>query len=183
MPEEFADRITDLRAWMLLHRVRDLAFYLQDRICNEHGLTVEQYTVIAAIRYFDAPVLVGDIARWMGSHGNSTSLLTHRMVRAGLLDRFRDLPDRRQVRLTLTSKAQEAFARATPALWAFVESAMSSLSDDEKNTLVHLLEKVRATGLQNYTPENDIRISGSYETSDLSRLVKRLGKHARSSSA
>ncbi len=183
MPEEFTDRITDVRAWMLLHRVPDLAFYLQDRMCNEHGLTVEQYAVIAAIRYFDAPVPVGDIARWTGSHGNSTSLLTHRMVQVGLLDRFRDLPDRRQVRLTLTRKAEEAFARATPALWDFVESAMSSLSGHEKNTLVHLVEKVGATGLQNYTPESDIRISGSYETSDVSRLVKRLGKRARSSSA
>jgi len=183
MPEEFTGRIADLRAWMLLHRVRDLAFYLQDRICSEHGISLEQYTVLAAIKYLDPPVLIGDVARWMGNKGNTTSLLTDRMVQAGLLERFRDLPDRRQARLTLTRKAEEAFARATPALWGFVKSTMSSLSDDERTTLVHLLEEVRATELQNYTPENDIRISGGYENSDLSRLVKRLGKPARSSSA
>ena len=34
MPEEFTGRSSDLKAWLLMHAARDLAFYLQDRICS-----------------------------------------------------------------------------------------------------------------------------------------------------
>ena len=157
--------------------VRDLAFYLQDRICSEYGITLEQYTVLTAIKYLDPPVKVGDVANWMGHRVNSASMIADRMVRAGLLERFRDLPDRRQVRLAITERGEEAFKQATPAVWTFIESTMSSLSDDEKSTLIDLLEKVRTAQHQHFTPDEHFRISSSYDTSDLFRLIKRLGKY------
>ena len=117
MSEELDARGADLKAWMLMHGVRDLAVYLQDRICSEYGLTVEQYTVLAAIKYHDAPVTMTDIGRWMGHPVNTVSMLADRMFNAGLLDRHRDLPDRRRVRVTVTKKGKEAFKQATPAAW------------------------------------------------------------------
>lgn len=177
MSEQPTGKSADLKAWMLLHRIRDLAFYREGRIFTEYGLTAEQYTVLVAAKYLDAPVKIGDIGRWLGHDANTVSMIADRMVRAGLLRRTRDLPDRREVRLTITRKAEEAFKQATPAVWSFVEGTMSSLSDEEKNTLTKLLEKVRASELQHYTPDEDMRVSASYETSDLSRLMNRLGKY------
>ena len=181
MTEHLTDTAADLKAWMLLHRIRDHGFYLQDRICSEHGLTVEQYTVLVAIKYHDAPVTMTDIGRWMGHPVNTVSMLADRMFNAGLLDRHRDLPDRRRVRVTVTKKGEEAFKQATPAAWSFIEATMSSLSQEEKDTLIRLPEKVRNGELQHYRPDDDARISGGYETSDVPRLIERLGKYARRS--
>jgi len=160
-----------------MHRTRDLAFYLQDRICSEYGISLEQYEVLTAIKYLDPPVKVGEVASWMGHRVNSASMIADRMFRAGLLDRFRDLPDRREVRLTITEKGEEALKQATPALWAFIETTMSSLSDDEKSTLIDLLDKVRTAEHQHFAPDEGFRISSSYDTSDPSRLIKRLGEY------
>lgn len=183
MSKELTGKSSDLKAWMLLHRIRDHGFYLQDRICTQYGLTLEQYTVLSAIKYLDPPVKVSDAARWMGHKVNTVSMLADRMVNAGLLDRFRDLPDRRNVRLTITEKGERVLKQATPDIWRFIERTMSPLSDQEKVTLINLLEKVRDSELQHYPSEDDIRITGSYETSDLSRLKKRLGKYASSPTA
>ena len=100
-----------------------------------------------------------------------------RMVEAGLLKRVRDLPDRREARLTVTKKGEEACKAATPAAWDFIEDVMSPLSDQEKRTLVALLGKMRDKALEHLTPDEEIREAGSYDTSDLSRLMHRLGKY------
>ena len=139
------------------------------------------YTVLVAIKYHDAPVTMTDIGRWMGHPVNTVSMLADRMFEAGLLERFRDLPDRRAVRVSITEKGEEAFKQATRPLWAFVQATTSSLSPDEKSTLIDLLEKVRTAEYQHFTPDEHFRISASYDTSDLSRLIKRLGKYARRS--
>lgn len=183
MSEQIDPRIADLKAWLLMHGVRDLAFYLQDRICSQFGLTLEQYQVLAAIKYRDPPVRVGDVASWMGHRVNSGSMIVDRMVSAGLLERFRDLPDRRAVRVTITEKAEQAFKQATRPLWAFVQATTSSLSADEKSTLIDLLEKVRTSEYQHIGPDEGFRISSSYDTSDHSRLIKRLRKYAPASTS
>lgn len=102
MSEELDRRIADLRAWMLMHLTRDAALYLQDRICSEYGLTAEQYALLVAVKHLDDPVRPTDIGRWGGHKASTVSLLADRMVNAGPLERIRDLPDRREIRLTIT---------------------------------------------------------------------------------
>jgi len=177
MSEELTGKSADLKAWMLLHRTRDLAFYCEDRVFSEYGLTAEQYTTLAAMKYFDDPVRPTDIGGWVGHKVNTVSMMVDRMVNAGLINRMRDLPDRREVRVTITKKGEEAFAPATPAAWDLVQDVMSSLSDEEKRTLIRLLEKVRDKAVEHLSPEGEIPESKSYETADLSRLMKRLGKY------
>jgi len=77
----------------------------------------------------------------------------------------------------MTEKGEEALRRATRPVWAFVETIMSSLSPDEKRTLIDLLDKVRTAEYQHLAPDEHFRISASYDTSDPSRLIKRLGKY------
>ena len=116
MPEQLTPTAADLKAWMLLHRVRDLAIYLQDRICSQYGLSVEQYTTLAAIRSLDAPVTVADVARWTGHWGNTASTIVDRMVNAGFIRKTREMPDRWLVRVAITRKADEHLKQATSAI-------------------------------------------------------------------
>ena len=181
MSEELTGKSADLKAWMLLRRTRDLAFYCEDRLFSEYGLTAEQYTVLVAIKYCDDPVRPTDIGRWVGHKVNTVSMIVDRMVKAGLLKRIRDLPDRREVRLVITSKGEQAFRPATPAAWSLVEDVMSSLSNEEKRILIKLLEKVRDKAVDRLGPDEDVRRTGSYDTTDLSRLMKRLRKYVSTS--
>jgi DNA-binding MarR family transcriptional regulator len=100
---------------------------------------------------WNPPVTASDIARWAGHQVNTISMIADRMVRAGLLNRERDLPDRRQVRFTVTKKAEEILKQATPPVWTLAEDALSSLSPKQKATLADLLGKVRAGLLPHFT--------------------------------
>ncbi len=181
MPQELEGKDLTVKALLLLHRTRDMVFNLEDRVFSEFGLTAEQYTVLVAIKYFDDPVRPTDIGRWVGHKVNTVSMIVDRMVKAGLVKRIRDLPDRREVRLVITSKGEQAFKPATPAGWSLIEDIMSSLSDEDKRTLIKLLEKVRDKALQHLSPDVDTRESVSYEATDLSRLMKRMSKYAKGS--
>jgi DNA-binding MarR family transcriptional regulator len=179
LPEELDGSDLTVKALLLLHRTRDMLFNSEDRVFSEFGLTAEQYTVLVAIKYFDDPVRPTDIGRWVGHKVNTVSMIVDRMVNAGLVKRIRDLPDRREVRLVITSKGEQAFKPATPAAWSLIEEIMSSLSVEDKRTLIKLLEKVRDKTLQHISPDGDVRESMSYEATDLSRLMKRLAKYAK----
>jgi DNA-binding MarR family transcriptional regulator len=61
-----------------------------DQILAEHGLTMEQYLVLATVKYHDAPIRITDIARWLERSTNSITMIVDRMVKAGLLRRVRD---------------------------------------------------------------------------------------------
>ena len=177
MPEELKDEGQSLKAFMLLHRTRDLLFRCQDRAVAEFGLTAEQYSVLLAIKYLDDPVRATDIGRWMERKVNSISMIVDRMVRAGLVERIRDLPDRRAVRVVFTSKGKRAFELATPEVWKLIEEMFSPLPHEEKRTLIRLLETLRERALKHLNPGTDVRAIATYGTDDASRLLKRMRRY------
>jgi len=177
MPEELKDEGQSLKAFMLLHRVRDLLFKCQDRAVGEFGLTAEQYSVLLAVKYLDDPVRATDIGRWMERKVNSISMIVDRMVKAGLVERIRDLPDRREVRVVFTSKGKRAFELATPEVWKLIEEMLSPLSHEEKRILIRLLERLRDGALKHLNPGTDVRALATYEAGDASRLLKQMRRY------
>jgi len=129
-----------------------------DRVFAEQGLTSEQYLVLAATKYLDAPVRITDIARWIERSTNSVSMLVDRMVKAGLLKRVRDRADRRVVNVFLTSKAEKAFEPATVAARKFAQQTISSLSYKDTHTFVSLSEMISYKLLQYLNPRADIEV-------------------------
>jgi len=178
MTEEFKSEDENLRAFMLLHRVRDLIFRCQDRVVAEFKITTEQYSLLIAIKYLDAPVRVTDIARWMERKANSVSMLVDRMVKAGLVKRTRALTDRRTVRLIITSKGEQALELATPGVWRIIQEISSPLSSEDTRTLIRLLETIRDKALEHLNPGKDARAIAIYdETDEASRVLKRVDKY------
>lgn len=132
-----------LDARMALHRTRDLLFRCEDRVVNEFGLTAEQYTVLLAMKHLNDPIRPTDISRWVDHKVHTVSMIVDRMVRAGLLERVRDLPDRREVRLTITRRGEKALQPATEAASRLIAEILSPLSCEDTETLVRLLQTVR----------------------------------------
>jgi len=169
---EYANLI--LRVWLMMHRAYISLKDCEEQIYGEKGLTTEQYTVLASIKYLNEPVKVTDVARWIGRRTNSVSMMVDRMVKAGLLKRLRDRSDRRAVRLVITSKGEDAFKAATPAGWEFIQKIMLPLSYEDQHTFARLLERMRYETLKYLNPGEDIEEMIRNETKQHANLMERL---------
>jgi MarR family transcriptional regulator for hemolysin len=135
---------TVLRLWLLLHRVRDALVRCEDSIFSEYGITLEQFTVLGQTKIRGGSMRIIDLARALESAPNSVSNLVDRMVKAGLVRRTRGKIDRREVRVSLTSKGENVINLATPAGWEFIQEILSSIPDAEKRALVSRLETLKS---------------------------------------
>jgi DNA-binding MarR family transcriptional regulator len=154
MPKEFKAESRYLKASTSLYLTRDALFRCVDRAVGEFGLTAEQYSVLTAIKHLDDPVRPTDIGRLVDHKVNTVSMIIDRMVKAGLVERIRDLADRREVRLLITSKGEKALQPATSAVSRLIKEILSPLSDDDMDTLVNLLETVREKAHQHRRSAN-----------------------------
>jgi len=143
MPIKFEFENPDKRTWILLRQIHNLVTKCEDRVFSEYKLTTEQHAVLMAIKHIDGPVRPTDVARWLDRSVNSVSMITDRMVKAGLVKRVRDRKDRRVVFLNVTSRAEKAYVMASVAGWKLIEEILSPLSDKDKLTLIRLLETLR----------------------------------------
>jgi DNA-binding MarR family transcriptional regulator len=154
MPKHPKNESLGLKAFMTLQQTRDLLFRCEDQAVAEFGITAEQYSVLMAMDELDEPVRATDIARLLAHKVNSVSMLVDRMVKAGLVERERDLPDRRAVRLFMTGRGKQAYQRAAPAVSRLIEDLLSPLSNEDKGTLTCLLEALRGKALRHLSSRN-----------------------------
>ena len=143
MPIKFKFQNPDKGAWVLLRQAYNLILKCEDQVFSEYQLTTEQHTVLMAIKNIKGPVRITDIGRWLDRSANSISMIVDRMVKAGLVKRVRDRKDRRTVFVSMTGKAEKAYTPATAAGWALVQEILGPLSNEEKRTLIKLLETLR----------------------------------------
>jgi DNA-binding MarR family transcriptional regulator len=145
-----------LRLWFLMHRDYRLLVRCEDQMYGQKGLTMEQFTVLVAMKYTGHPVRPIDVAEWIGRSPNSVSMILDRMVKAGLVKRTRDRIDRRTVHLAMTNKAENALESAIPVAWEFIQKIMLPLSQADKHTFARLLETLRHETLNYLNPGEDI---------------------------
>jgi DNA-binding MarR family transcriptional regulator len=167
----------NLKAFMLLYRIRDLLFRCQDQAVARYGLTAEQYSVLVAIAFLGPPVRATDIGRWMDRKVNSVSMIVDRMVKSGLVRRARDLPDRREVRLALTGTGEQALRAANPVVFRLIDEVMSSLPSEDTGTLIRLLETLRDRAMGYCYPDVNLGELLSYETEDMGRFLEQLSPY------
>jgi MarR family 2-MHQ and catechol resistance regulon transcriptional repressor len=137
-----------LRLWFLLHRTRDVVRTCEDQVFGEYGLTTEQYAVLSVMKLLGDPIRVSDIARGLEREPNSVSMMVDRMVKVGLVRRSRDRGDRRAVYVSITSKGEDALKLAVPAGLEFIQEILSPLSNEDRRTLISLLEMVKYRALE-----------------------------------
>jgi len=180
MPVKFEFENPYKRAWILLRQVYTLVSQCEDLVFSEYGLTKEQHAVLMAVRNIDSPVRPTDIARWLDRSTNSVSMIIDRMVKAGLVRRVkaglvrrvRDRKDRRAVFVTMTSKAEKAFAPATVAGWGLIEEILSPLSDEDKLTLIRLLETLRDKTYDYLGSGGVVEVVRRNETGNMAQFMK-----------
>lgn len=168
----------DMKLWLLMHRVRDALVLCEDSILKEYGLTMEQFSVVAAVKSRGGSLRPTDLSFILDRSTNSISMLVDRMVKAGLVRRTRDRIDRRVVRVSLTNKGENALKPATPAVWEFIQKILSPLPYKDKHTVASMLETLRCEFLGYLNPEVDmaeiIKNSVTNQPGIYKRMVKNI---------
>ena len=177
MPIKFEFENPHMGAWILLRQTYNLVLKCQNQTFSEYELTTEQHAVLMAIKHIDDPVRVTDVARWLDRNVNSVSMIIDRMVKAGLVRRLRDLPDRRSVRLTSTSKVEKAFVLATVAGWGLIQEILSSLSDEDRLTFIRLLEMLRDKAYDYLGSGEVVEEVRRDETENMAQFMKQAAKY------
>jgi DNA-binding MarR family transcriptional regulator len=157
-----------------MHRDVGLFRRCEDQAYGEKGLTMEQFTVLAAMKYIGHPARPTDIAEWIGRSPNSISMIVDRMVKAGLVKRTRDRIDRRVVNVTATSKAENFFELAIPASWELIHKIMLPLSQADRHTFARLLETIRYETLNYLNPGEDIEAMVLNDDKSHIKMMERL---------
>jgi len=156
MAKKFESENTVLRLWILLHRTADALGRCEDSVLGQCGLTMEQFGVLSTVKGSGGSLRPVDLASLLERSPNSVSMLVDRMVKAGLVRRTRDRKDRRAVKVTLTSKGENALEPAAPAGWELVQKILSPVSEEDKQALVSLLETVKCECFGYLNPEMDM---------------------------
>jgi DNA-binding MarR family transcriptional regulator len=156
MATDSESKNTDMKLWILMHRVRDALVLCEDSLFRKYGLTMEQFCVLATVKGSGGSLRSVDLASLLERSPNSVSMLIDRMVKASLVKRTRDRKDRRVVHVTLTSKGENALEPAMPAGWEFIQKTLSQLSYKDKHALASLLEIMKCEFLGYLKPEVDM---------------------------
>lgn len=133
----------DYRLWVLIQQVVGV---MQKAKRKElpYGVTVEEFAVLFVIQAAERPVKPSKISRWLCHEPNSVSVLLDRMKKRGLVVKFRDLKDRRAVRVILTEKGQRIFDQVKKEEdKGALASIFSSLSKNQRQQLESILGMLR----------------------------------------
>jgi MarR family 2-MHQ and catechol resistance regulon transcriptional repressor len=166
-----------LRLWRQAYQTYTLLKKCEDQVFGEYGLTTEQYSVLAAIDYFGGPTKVTDIAHWLERSTNSISMIVDRMVKVGLVKRVRDKVDRRVVFVSNSSKGEKALKPATLAGLEVIRKILSPLSDEDRRTLISLLEIPKYSMLEHLNPGVNIKEVKRNELEQAANLKKWLSEY------
>lgn len=166
-----------LRLWRGMYQTYTLLKTCEDKTFGDYGLTTEQGAVLGAIDYFGGPMKITDIARWLERSTNSMSMIVDRMVKAGLVRRTRSTSDRREVRVTSTSKAQDAIRPANRATFEVMQKLLSSLSHEDKITLLGLLGTMKYGMIEYLNPGIDVEKIKRNELKQAANVKKWLSEY------
>jgi DNA-binding MarR family transcriptional regulator len=139
-----------VRAWVRVLAVhkRGLAAIRDDL---EREMTLPRFDLLANLVRSDGQTLASLSRSMLVTAGNLTGLVD-RAARAGMVERRSDPTDRRAWRVHVTPKGTRAFHEAERRHATKVARVFASLSQPEMETLIQLLDKVKAT-LRDAEPE------------------------------
>jgi MarR family transcriptional regulator, organic hydroperoxide resistance regulator len=130
-------------AWSLLQLTTDSTVKCAETAFAKVKLTPQQFSVLAAIKSIGDPALPTDVAKWLDRNTNTITLIVDRMEKDGLVERIRDLKDRRALRLVVTSRGQKLYDQAVKPSRELPKIILSALTSEELSTLIPILEKIR----------------------------------------
>jgi len=128
------------------------------RVVEPWGLSLAQYNALRIIRGAGAggiPTLA--IRERMIEEGTTITRLLDKLEGAGLIQRERSMPDRRQVMCHATTKGVRLLGEMDPVVDAADEEVVAALGTRQLDQLIDLLDRIRASNAERGAPRTMTR--------------------------
>ena len=140
--------------FLLHHLVRQRETALGRELART-GLTLSQWQVLATLRRLGRATM-GEVAAFCATDRTTLTRTVDRMVDDGLVQRDRDLIDRRQVHLDLTGKGREVFQRAHVDVTRFNDQVAGVLDAVEVERMQPMIRQVLVQVLEDKAWVDDL---------------------------
>jgi DNA-binding MarR family transcriptional regulator len=138
MKEASTNRDFELYKW--LQRTSNLSFKIRGKELIGHGIAAMHAAVLDTVLEIGKKATPAEIARRLVREPHTISNLLNRMEKQGLIRKVNDLDKKNLVRVVLTQKGRDTYAKISKR--DSLVSLMSNISDDEYNQLVEKLQKI-----------------------------------------
>jgi DNA-binding MarR family transcriptional regulator len=146
------------KTWWLLHQARDTVFRVRSRELSQYGITTEQAAVLFIVKVLSKlkrKSTPGEISKWILREPHSVSKILTRMEKQGYVSKANGLGRKKnEVHIALTKKGEQAYKHSMKR--ESIRELMSCLSEEERQQLSSLLEKIRGKALQDLTKRNTV---------------------------
>jgi len=133
--------------WAAMHQARDTMARCREREIKPAGISGIQAAVLWIVKNTTAPSTPAEISRWMFREPHTVSSLLKQMEKHGLVRKVRDLDRKNLVRIEVTEKGEAAYHQSR-ANARVIDDIFSCLSDEEVETLLSYLKKLRGKALE-----------------------------------
>ena len=116
-----------------------------DRRLASHDLTTAQWSPLMRLKK-DGPSTVAELARCQAMDAGAMTRLLDRLEKKGLCKRTRSVEDRRVVQVDLTPEVHAALRNVPAMLSEALNLHLAGFSEDDWNTLRHLLRRIAENG-------------------------------------
>lgn len=146
--------VQDFKLWVLLQQARDVMFRAREKKMRQYGISARQAAVLFVIKTIGEKATPTEIAKWLLREPHTISSLLTRMEKEGLVNKSNNLCKKRQIKITLTEKGEQAYNHSLKR--ESIRETMSCLSEEERQQLGPLLEKIRDKALRNLTTVEEV---------------------------
>lgn len=107
-----------------------------------HGITLRQFNILTVLHRADRPLTMAEVSDAVAVRPGNLTSVVDALRRRRLVDCTVNPGDRRSFLVSITDAGTEFLAEFLPGHWRYLRLLTAGLSDDEKESLVHLLEKL-----------------------------------------
>lgn len=112
------------------------------QIAGHYGLSFPQFMVLEALMHKDE-MCIGDIKDTILSSNGTIPVIIQNLEKQGLLKRRKDQNDRRKSMISLTAQGRQIIEKIVPENENMYHMRFQIWSEEEKRTLIHLLNRYR----------------------------------------
>ncbi|MCA9831196.1 MAG: MarR family transcriptional regulator [Dehalococcoidia bacterium] len=144
---EDSERASDLDLVTALYRTTNTVVReLDQRLTREHDVTFVQAVTLLAIESFEQPQ-PHLVAQYLSQQSQTVTGVLDRIERAGLIERLRDMSDRRAVRLVLTEKGERLVTQLRQSLGTSLHDVLAGVGPGTRQRLGGDLAEVERSAM------------------------------------
>ncbi len=138
---ETDDQSLSLKLFVVLSKAHKVMMEISAKDVRKHGLSLTEFAVLELLHH-KGEVPLQQIASKILLTSGSITYVADKLENKGFLQRKPCKNDRRVTYAALTDKGQELFHNIFPDHAKFIQSAMSTLSAEEKQVAITLIKRL-----------------------------------------